>query len=210
MVALTAFLLASPLLATTSPAWAASTSTSTPPNPQPTPYHPPSKRGLSWANGQWVPLTPWEGPNTSISAVYDWAPAPNVNSSFPFVPMLWGCDESHISAWDSAAAANFSNVRLTPDRALLAFNEPELGVQSNCSPSTAAALWISHFEPLKAKGYRLGTPAVTMGPNGKAWLLEWFAECAGGCNPDVSGALDLPELTATVPRRSLGTLVREL
>ncbi|WOO83826.1 Alkali-sensitive linkage protein 1 [Vanrija pseudolonga] len=181
MVALAAFLFLWPLVANTA---LASSTTTTTPVPQSTPYHPASKRGLSWANGNWVPLAPFDGPKTSISATYDWAPAPSTNSSFPFVPMLWGCDSAHITAWDAAAAANFSGARLTPDRALLAFNEPELGIQSNCSPSTAATLWISHFEPLKAKGYRLGTPAVTMGPEGKAWLLQWFAECAGGCNPD--------------------------
>ncbi|KAL1406301.1 hypothetical protein Q8F55_007997 [Vanrija albida] len=150
----------------------------------PTPHRPASKRGLSWANAHWVPIAPFDAPSTPLTAQYNWAPAPSANTSYPFVPMLWGCDAAHVAAWDSVVAANFSGTRLTPDRAPLAFNEPELGVQANCSPKDAAAVWVKHFEPLKAWGYRLGTPAVTMGPEGKAWLLQWFAECAGACNPD--------------------------
>ena len=98
--------------------------------------------------------------------------------------MLWGCTDDYINPFNAAVARNFDNVNLTRSKDILGFNEPDLAVQSNCSPERAAEVWKSTLEPLKAKGYRLGSPAVTGGPGGKEWMREWFKACAGGCNPD--------------------------
>ncbi|WVO23054.1 uncharacterized protein IAS62_004399 [Cryptococcus decagattii] len=40
------------------------------------------------------------------------------------------------------------------------------------------------FEPLKSQGYRLGSPPVTSGDSGKAWMARWYEACNGSCNPD--------------------------
>lgn len=149
--------------------------------------------GLAWANDLWVPMGGFTSPNTSISSYYTWSPNPVVpspqdppsfNVPFDFIPMLWGCTDDYIAAFNTAVARNFDNVNLTRDRDILGFNEPDLAVQSNCSPRRAAEVWKSTLEPLKAKGYRLGSPAVTGGPGGKEWMRQWFKACEGGCNPD--------------------------
>ncbi|KAI4151012.1 MAG: hypothetical protein LQ340_003747 [Diploschistes diacapsis] len=70
---------------------------------------------------------------------------------------------------------------------VLAFNEPDGSPATGGSSmlaSTAAQLWISQVEPLKAKGVRLGGPAVTSAQTGFEWLVNFFAACDGGCSVD--------------------------
>ena len=147
--------------------------------------------GLAWANGLWVPMGGFNAPGTSISSYYTWSPNPVVPSSslspifnvpFDFIPMIWGCSDGDVSGFNAAMKSNFSNVKLTPGKEILAFNEPDLKGQADCSPERAADVWKSSIEPLKAKGYRLGSPAVTGG--GKEWMQRWFRACEGGCDPD--------------------------
>ena len=71
--------------------------------------------------------------------------------------------------------------------AVLAFNEPDGSSStggSSVSPSAAAAAWISQVQPLKAKGVRLGGPAVTSAQSGFTWLSSFFDACNGGCTMD--------------------------
>jgi hypothetical protein len=133
------------------------------------------------------------GSGTHISSYYNWSPSPDIppaaSSSlydvpFPFIPMLWGCNETYTGPFSSAVASNFSNVNLTSDRAVLGFNEPDIAGQSDCTPSQAAQVWREFLEPLRYQGYRLGSPAVTSGSSGKRWMVEWFEACNGSCNPD--------------------------
>jgi len=98
--------------------------------------------------------------------------------------MIWGCTDDDVSSFNTALSSHFNDVRLTSRKEILAFNEPDLAAQANCSPERAAAVWKSTLEPLKAKGYRLGSPAVTGDPSGKVWLEAWLEACEGGCNPD--------------------------
>lgn len=163
-----------------------------------------AKRGLAWANGKWVPMDAFDTSNTSITSYYTWTPTPVSGAPFKFIPMLWGCDANHISEFQSALANNFSGADLTDDKVILGFNEPDIDSQSNCTPALAASVWQEYLEPLKKKGYRLGSPAVTAGQWGKAWLLEFYEECGGGCNPDfqavhwvsaAESASPAPELT---------------
>ncbi|KAK4684988.1 hypothetical protein P7C73_g5170, partial [Tremellales sp. Uapishka_1] len=145
---------------------------------------PSSKRGLAWPNGNYVPISTFDTSNTSISSYYTWSPDPISDSPFPFIPMLWGANETYIDPFNTALNESFWNVSLTAERVLLGFNEPDNVGQSNVSPSEGAATWINVLEPLKREGYRLGSPAITSAPSGKNWLLDWWDECAGGCNPD--------------------------
>ena len=146
--------------------------------------------GLAWPNKLWVPMGGFTAPNTSISSYYTWSAEPVIPGShhpstydvpFEFIPMLWGCNDTYIKPFNTALDANFYNVALTQQRDILGFNEPDLDVQSNCTPADAARVWIQNIEPLRSRGYRLGAPVPA---GGKEWLQEWFAACNGGCNPD--------------------------
>ena len=55
---------------------------------------------------------------------------------------------------------------------------PDNGGQANMSPGDAANLWRSALQPLAGK-FRLGAPAVTSAPSGKAWLQQFFSACSG-------------------------------
>ncbi|WVO13466.1 hypothetical protein L204_101083 [Cryptococcus depauperatus] len=149
--------------------------------------------GLAWANGLWVPMAGFTGPGTLISSYYTWSPYPTIPTDehsslyvvpFSFIPMLWGCNQTYIDPFRQQVANNFSNATLTPSRAILGFNEPDHPGQALCTPQDAAQTWKDVLEPLKQRGYRLGSPAVTSGDQGKQWMSEWYAACNGGCNPD--------------------------
>ncbi|WVR00018.1 hypothetical protein IAU59_007160 [Kwoniella sp. CBS 9459] len=151
--------------------------------------------GLAWANGNWVPMGGFTSTNpmTQISSYYNWSPFPTIpaeNSTekwdvpFPFVPMLWGCTAAYTDPFIQQVNNNFSHVQLTNGRAILGFNEPDHPQQALCSPQEAADVWRNVLEPLKYKGYRLGSPSVTSGEAGRQWMQEWYDACQGGCNPD--------------------------
>lgn len=63
----------------------------------------------------------------------------------------------------------------------LGFNEPDIKSQASLSVETAVELWQKHVLPMKQKypGLRIGSPAVSNGPEGLPWL-ERFVECLGG------------------------------
>lgn len=98
--------------------------------------------------------------------------------------MLWGCTPAYVDPFLAALNKNWDGRALTHNKAILGFNEPDLAAQANCSAKDAAEVWKRVLQPLKRKGYRLGSPAVTNGPDGKKWLGDWWAACAGGCDPD--------------------------
>jgi hypothetical protein len=65
---------------------------------------------------------------------------------------------------------------------LQVFNEPDLGSQSNLSPTEAASLWKQYIQPLASRGVRLGSPSVTNGqpPSmGTGWLSDFIKACSG-------------------------------
>lgn len=149
--------------------------------------------GLAWPNQLYVPMAGFAGPGTAISSYYTWSPNPIIKPKsypsiysvpFDFIPMIWGCSDDDIAGFNAALNTTFQGVNLTSTKDILAFNEPDLGAQANCSPEKAAQVWKDVLEPLKKKGYRLGSPAVTGGPAGKQWMQDWLEGCQGGCNPD--------------------------
>lgn len=153
------------------------------------------KPGLAWANSLWVPMSGFTHPRprSRISSYYTWEPDPIIpppgrssewDIPYPFVPMLWGCSDALIGSFQAALNRNFDNQPLTNDRAILGFNEPDLRAQAWCSPEDAARVWRDVLQPLKRRGYRVGSPSVTNGPEGREWLSRWFQACAGGCDPD--------------------------
>jgi len=109
-------------------------------------------------------------------------------------------------------------------KAVLGFNEPDNcygNTGGSCmQPSVAASVWKSQIEPLKTKyGLQLGMPAITSSQMGLTWLSQWYAACAGGCNPDfmtvhVYSAFEgvaswIGQMNATYPNITGGTWVTE-
>ncbi len=92
--------------------------------------------------------------------------------------MLWGSQQA--SQWDSDIEAIIEALNV---KHALGFNEPNEPGQADLSPSTAAALWKQHMEPLKAHGILLGSPAPSSTPAGLNWLQEFLQACSG-CNVD--------------------------
>jgi len=127
------------------------------------------KRGMAWPNGPWD-LDKWKGHKASW--LYTWSPdCPDNAASLGFecVPMLWGYHQE----------SDF--VRLTNQDGYahnaLFVNEPNQHDQSNMDVGGAIALWRRAFQPLKARGYRLGSAAPTSAPNGKTWLQDFKNGC---------------------------------
>jgi hypothetical protein len=57
--------------------------------------------------------------------------------------------------------------------------------ESNIAVSTAVSLWRQYVEPAKSKfHFRLGSPAMTSAPAGKAWLSEFFRQLGGSTSVD--------------------------
>lgn len=123
---------------------------------------------------------------------YNWAPEPIIPHTrnplysvpFEYVPMLWAPNSTYLEPFLAAVENNFSSVALTAQRDILAFNEPNQVGQADCTPQEAAQVWVEYLEPLKAQGYRLGSPAVTSAPDGMDWMQEWLKSCNGSCKPD--------------------------
>ncbi|KAJ7481645.1 hypothetical protein FB451DRAFT_1338348 [Mycena latifolia] len=93
---------------------------------------------------------------------YNWSPTP------PTSAPLWGRDN----------VAGFTDtVHRVGAKTILSFNEPDMTSQSNISPGEAAQLWQQHIQPLKSDGVRLGSPAISSGPNGLPWLAAFIKAC---------------------------------
>jgi hypothetical protein len=71
--------------------------------------------------------------------------------------------------------------------AVLSFNEPDgcgAGGGSCMQASAAAQIWKAQLEPLRAKGIKVGMPAITSSQTGLTWLTQFMMYCDGGCTPD--------------------------
>lgn len=151
-----------------------------------------SKRGLIYISSSTSAQDSslWTSPSSDLTWYYNYSPTPTpqlANSKLQFVPMLFGAPSSS----SDSTPFNETVVQLMQGGAnisyVLAFNEPDGSPATGGSSmlaSTAAQLWISQVEPLKAKGVRLGGPAVTSAQTGFEWLVNFFAACDGGCSVD--------------------------
>lgn len=135
-----------------------------------------AKGCLAWPNGDQSYLGDYKSDKTNV--IYTWGvsgPSNAESLGFTFVPQFWG--PAFADSFSSTVVQGYANT-------VLGFNEPNEVGQSNMDPGTAAALWIQYIEPLKAKGYRLGSPATSSNPDGLTWMQNFFTACNGGCNPD--------------------------
>jgi len=106
--------------------------------------------------------------DSGVSWFYDWAPTPNgvkAPKGVDFVPMIWGAA--------SVTKANLAAAKKNGDT-LLAFNEPDLGAQSNMTAKQALDLW----PQLQKTKMRLGAPAVAWGADQDGEWLDKFMKGA--------------------------------
>jgi hypothetical protein len=138
-----------------------------------------SKRGLCWPNENQDPVHPFTKPGSKITWLYNWSPNPTPDSdSLDFIPMQWNAVgiEDLASKLDSHPS---------PTKTAIAFNEPELPDQSNMTASDAAAAWLAHFEPLRQRGIRCGSPGISSAGHAVSWLADFLAQIrAGGSDID--------------------------
>jgi len=137
---------------------------------------PSSKAGLAWANGPYVDMKQFQSTG-KVSWYYSWSPD-SLDTNLEFVPMLWG--QRQVAEFSSTINRTIAARKVSH---VLGMNEPELSSQANMTPSQAADMWKGYVEPLKARGLRLGSPASTSGPSGKAWLVDFLTACVG-CSID--------------------------
>ncbi|KAJ7099701.1 hypothetical protein C8R44DRAFT_747630 [Mycena epipterygia] len=129
------------------------------------------KRGLSLVQGSESDLVKANGGDCSW--FYNWAPTPPASLpavNLDFIPMQWGSGDIEGFA-DTVRAGGWSTI--------LAFNEPNEPAQSNIPAAEAAQLWQQYIQPLKGNGVRLGSPAISSGPNGLPWLADFTSQCTG-------------------------------
>jgi hypothetical protein len=148
--------------------------TPTTPPPTSTPPSASGKKGLAWPNGD-ADLHHW----ASVNWIYTWSPdcpASAKDLNIECVPMMWGWkDVDHFK--DVTSRDGYARIAL-------GMNEPNQFDQSSISPEDGARLWKDTLEPLKQKGYRLGSPSTTSAPSGKQWIKDFFKACNGGCSVD--------------------------
>ena len=98
---------------------------------------------------------------------YNWSadtPPGPANPQLDWVPMVWGSG----SVTPTVLAALRRDRRDRRAHALLGFNEPDSGSQSNMTPAQAAALW----PKLESTGLALGSPATATPTDG--WLAQFM------------------------------------
>ncbi|EPQ50644.1 hypothetical protein GLOTRDRAFT_133755 [Gloeophyllum trabeum ATCC 11539] len=127
-----------------------------------------NKRGLSFTDvSQTTPF------GNSISWVFNWAPqmSGTLTPGVEYVPMLWGT--SDFASWNASAKAAIEGGSVH----LLGFNEPDQSDQANMSPIYAADAWRQYMEPFAGQA-KLVSPAILNGPQGKAWMDQFFQACS--------------------------------
>jgi len=140
-----------------------------------------TKVGIAWNDGNNANIYALAGGNGWSAAgwTYDWNSIPVnsqiANAGLEYIPMMWGTRSGDISNFNTAKNNGFYGAS-----AILGFNEPDNGGQSNLSPAAAAAAWKLYIQPLNI---RKGAPAVTSAPSGIPWLQQFFAACSG-CTVD--------------------------
>ena len=141
------------------------------------------KRGLVYVpspdasvNEIWVedgsPLSWYYNYATNITDVYASIP----QSTFEFVPMLWGAvnDTSFLSNVTDLINQGHNITHV------LGFNQPELSWNesgSNIEPADAARIWIKNFLPLQEMGVKIGLPVIKAQTDPMPWMTPFLANC---------------------------------
>ena len=108
---------------------------------------------------------------------YNWlSDSSGLDSSVPYIPMLWGPSSDFTGTWQANAQAGIA----AGAQYLFSFNEPDMSTQANLSPEAAAAAWKQYMEPFAGQAKRVA-PAVTNGQGdgiGLSWLTSFLSACS--------------------------------
>lgn len=140
------------------------------------------KRGILYAGerAEWVDALS----KGKCSWSYNWSSkkSAKATSGLEFVPMCWSKSKCE-GSWDADVASAIAS----GSKAVLSFNEADVGEQAARSPAEAAAEHKALFSGLKGK-VQISSPSVTstlgndnMGLN---WLKQFFSACGGDCPVD--------------------------
>ncbi|KAH7321105.1 glycosyl hydrolase catalytic core-domain-containing protein [Stachybotrys elegans] len=109
---------------------------------------------------------------------YNWGSSSSgLESSMNYIPMLWGDADMHTSHWFNDADAAIAS----GSKAVLSFNEPDIGSQANMDPGRAASAHAT-FVSKYAGQVLVGAPAVSNSGNpgeGLDWLKSFMDICEG-------------------------------
>ena len=136
-----------------------------------------TKRGLCW---------PWNGLAQDFNLFKN---SPKLNWAYnweSWKPSGFPSNFEYVAMQRTASGITnlYNNMISTGSKTLLGFNEPDIADQANMSPDTAVTLWKQYIQPLKTSlGLRLGSPAVSNGPQGLPWLQQFVSKCTG-CSID--------------------------
>ncbi|KAH7101135.1 hypothetical protein BKA62DRAFT_197504 [Auriculariales sp. MPI-PUGE-AT-0066] len=138
------------------------------------------KRGLAWPSDNNFDPAVFKTSSNQVTWLYDWGVTPpaKLGTTFPFYVMQW--DEQGLDKLNAA-------VEKADPEYVLFINEPDNGGQANLSAADAAKYWKQYAEPLRQKGFKLGSPAYTNAgaPEGVAWMDEFVKACTN-CTWDVT------------------------
>lgn len=154
--------------------------------------HRSSKRGLVYIPNSNYPEDNeiWNRQGSDLTWYYNYETDPSDtyknDSSFEFIPMLWGAPSSvnDTTFLEDVTAQKVEGNNITY---VMGFNEPDNTADtggSDISPADAAKYWIKQLEPLRDLGIKLGAPAVTGAETGFTWLSNFTDACDGGCTFD--------------------------
>lgn len=139
----------------------------------------PSKRGLGW---------PWDNPESAFS-IYE-PSIKNNHIEWLFNWEMWK-PKGFPAGLDYTPQVRLGNQASTIDQFLttlgvgkvghfIGFNEPDIAAEANMSVADGVKLWKQYVLPAKGKfKFRLGSPAMSNGPNGKKWLQEFIQQLGG-------------------------------
>ncbi|KAH7155247.1 glycosyl hydrolase catalytic core-domain-containing protein [Dactylonectria estremocensis] len=99
----------------------------------------------------------------------------DLDSTYNFIPMLWGNASMFVDVWDDNAAAAISS----GSKALFSFNEPDIPTQANLIPADAAGYHVEFMNPYAGQA-KIGAPSVSnSGSEGQGldWLSSWIDTC---------------------------------
>ena len=171
-----------PAAASSYPAAPSSASAAAPSYSAPASSSPNGKRGLAYND---VSLANVFAGTAAAGWAYDWSSdGTGLDSSIPFIPMLWGTSSQFTATWQANAQKAIANGA----EWLFSFNEPDMSTQANLSPQAAAAAWMQYMEPFAGQ-IKLVAPAVTNGQSsgmGLSWLTQFLSACSG-CTIDAIG-----------------------
>ena len=145
------------------------------------------KRGLAYNSKVNSPSLDMFDSYSEITWAYNWGSTPNAPNIWPyqlpskyqFVPMLWGLNSDHTPQWGTDI-----NQATGPTKYLMAFNEPDKGLDvggSNIDVGDAVNGFQQYLSPQAAKGFKLGSPAVSNsvdpGQGLDGWLKPFLQQC---------------------------------